>query len=85
MCRICPTLCVWVEISQMRRIAAIIIITPPVSSAMPYSCVTCGRSLASIQGLQAHCNAKRHRFRLFECRQCDRQFMDNHALQQVYN
>jgi len=49
---------------------------------MPYSCATCSRSFTSIQGLQAHCNAKRHRFRVYECRQCNRQFMDDHALQQ---
>lgn len=53
---------------------------------MPYSCSTCNRSFTTLQGVQSHCYAKRHRkFTFPYCRQCDRQFVNDQALQQVYN
>ncbi|KAF8804445.1 hypothetical protein BYT27DRAFT_7169914 [Phlegmacium glaucopus] len=56
--------------------------SPCLPVSMPYSCSSCNRSFKSLQGVQSHCNAKRHRFSVSKCHQCDRQFMNDHALQQ---
>ena len=48
---------------------------------MPYFCTSCYRSFTTLKGLKSHCSAKRHYPP--ECRQCNRQFVNDHALQQV--
>lgn len=55
---------------------------PCLPVSMPYSCATCDRSFISLQGIQSHCKAKQHRQNP-ECRQCNRTFVNDHALQQV--
>ena len=44
-----------------------------------YSCAICDHPFGS----SSHCTAKRRRFHVTECRQCNRRFKNDHALQQV--
>lgn len=55
-------------------------------TAMQYRCKGCKKTFATLQGVIAHGAAKRHRVSQtprFKCHQCNKEFKDEHALDQV--